>query len=149
MEQTPNYALSQWDEQDRILREDFNANNAKVEQALAEQAEQLAPIAAQIGKLGNCQVYASSYTGDGNTAGKSITFPSRPIIVMISDQMGRYRSIFWQGMTYAPFMYEYGFPMTITWNGNTVSWYYEGNAESNFNVSGTSYYVAALLDMDV
>ena len=147
MEQTPNYALSQWDEQDRILREDFNANNAKVEQALAAQAEQLTPITEQIGKLGNCQVYATTYTGNGSTTGRSITFPAKPIIIMISDSNGRYRTIFWQGMSYAPFMFEYYYPMTLTWSGNTVSWYYDGNTEKFFNVSGTTYYVAALLDM--
>ena len=35
MNQTANYGLNQWDEQDRILREDFNADNAKIEAALA------------------------------------------------------------------------------------------------------------------
>ena len=36
MEQTSNYQLSQWEAQDRILREDFNTNNMKLDQALAE-----------------------------------------------------------------------------------------------------------------
>ena len=35
MEQTNNYGLNQWDQQDRILREDFNADNAKIEAALS------------------------------------------------------------------------------------------------------------------
>ena len=39
MEQTAHYQLSQWDAEDRILREDFNANNAKLEQALAAETE--------------------------------------------------------------------------------------------------------------
>ena len=35
MEQTSIYNLNQWVEDDRILREDFNADNAKIEAALA------------------------------------------------------------------------------------------------------------------
>lgn len=34
MNQTPRYKLNQWDPADRILREDFNADNAKLETAL-------------------------------------------------------------------------------------------------------------------
>ena len=38
MEQTTNYQLNQWEAQDRILREDFNTNNMKLDQALAAEA---------------------------------------------------------------------------------------------------------------
>ena len=36
MEQTSNYQLNQWDKTDRIQMEDFNADNAKIDAALAE-----------------------------------------------------------------------------------------------------------------
>ena len=32
--QTPNYALNQWERDDRVLMEDFNADNAKIDAAL-------------------------------------------------------------------------------------------------------------------
>ena len=51
MEQTSKYGLSQWDAADRILREDFNADNAKIEAALAN--------------AGNCKVATGSYVGTG------------------------------------------------------------------------------------
>jgi hypothetical protein len=35
MKKTTNYQLNQWDETDRILREDFNADNAKIDAAIA------------------------------------------------------------------------------------------------------------------
>lgn len=38
MKQTANYQLSQWEPSDRILREDFNADNAKVDAVLAKTA---------------------------------------------------------------------------------------------------------------
>lgn len=36
MRQTANYQLSQWDESDRILREDFNSDNQKIDAAIAD-----------------------------------------------------------------------------------------------------------------
>ena len=36
LRQTANYQLSQWDAEDRILREDFNRDNEKIDQALKE-----------------------------------------------------------------------------------------------------------------
>lgn len=35
MKKTQNFQLSQWDETDRILREDFNTDNAKIDAAIA------------------------------------------------------------------------------------------------------------------
>ena len=35
MQQTENYALNQWDPEDRILRTNFNADNAKIDEAIA------------------------------------------------------------------------------------------------------------------
>ena len=34
MNYTENYQLNQWDAGDRVLREDFNADNAKIDAAL-------------------------------------------------------------------------------------------------------------------
>ena len=42
MQQTTNYQLNQWDPEDRILRTDFNADNAKIDTALKSQADSLA-----------------------------------------------------------------------------------------------------------
>lgn len=48
MKKTDNYQLSQWDPTDRILREDFNADNLNVEKALAGLAA---------GKLGRPELF--------------------------------------------------------------------------------------------
>ena len=37
--QTERYGLSQWEKSDKVLMEDFNADNAKLDAALAAQAE--------------------------------------------------------------------------------------------------------------
>lgn len=36
MKKTKNYGLNHWDETDRILREDFNTDNAKIDAALLQ-----------------------------------------------------------------------------------------------------------------
>ena len=66
MEQTANYGLNQWDAGDRIMVEDFNADNAKVDQALGEQEAALAEHTAALALRGNCQIWAGSYVGAGS-----------------------------------------------------------------------------------
>ena len=147
MEQTPNYALSQWDEQDRILREDFNANNAKLEQALAAQADTLAPIAAKIGKLGNCQLYTASYFGTGEDNHLlTHTFPAKPIIVIIRTTSGNYTLTFIRGCagTYTTGADKH--PSTVFWNGNSISWT-ATSIHGNANAYNETYHIVALLDL--
>ena len=45
--QTSNYGLNQWEAEDRVIREEFNADNTKVDAALAGLAAQTAAKAAQ------------------------------------------------------------------------------------------------------
>ena len=40
MNATPNYQLNQWEAEDRVLRTDFNADNAKIDAALKAIADQ-------------------------------------------------------------------------------------------------------------
>ena len=44
MQKTTNYQLCQWDGEDRILRTDFNEDNAKIDAALKQQANSIATI---------------------------------------------------------------------------------------------------------
>ena len=48
---TENYQLCQWEATDAVQRLEFNADNAKIDAALAQK--------------GNCQFYAATYTGSG------------------------------------------------------------------------------------
>ena len=44
MNQTANYGLSQWEATDRILMEDFNSDNSKIDAALKENADNTAAL---------------------------------------------------------------------------------------------------------
>lgn len=55
MQQTENYALNQWNPEDRILRTDFNADNAKIDAAIAGVRD------------ANCQIKLMHLTLEENT----------------------------------------------------------------------------------
>ena len=143
MNQTANYQLCQWDPTDRILMEDFNSDNTKIDEALAD-------LAAQAAGFGNCQIYRTTYTGTG-TAGENnpntLSFPNIPVLVMIagSGAIGFTGS----GITYmiciqagsSDFCYA-------DWEegGKTVSWYkLNGSGSEQLNANGQTYQVTALL----
>ena len=152
MEQTPNYALSQWDEQDRILREDFNANNAKVEQALAEQADTLAQHTAALAKCGNCKIVYGSYTGTGtyeSSGANTLSFEHKPIFLAIMPQSSsdnaanHFFAVRGGGYAYT-YSENFNSINMITWGDRTVRWY-SYNATHQYNKSGSTYHYVALL----
>ena len=65
MNHTTNYALNQWSRTDQVRMDDFNADNAKLDAALAAQAGTLAAHTEALSKLGNCRVHLTSYMGTG------------------------------------------------------------------------------------
>lgn len=72
LNQTSNYQLSQWDPEDRILRTDFNSDNAKIDAAL----EGLKSIC-------NCQIYYYTYTGTGTNGPLTFQFPYKPMFMAV------------------------------------------------------------------
>ena len=152
MNQTENYQLSLWDPEDRIQRTDFNADNAKIEAALGalktaseSQGTTLAQHAAAIAKLGNCQLYTTSYTGNGDqNAAITLTFPQPPRLLVVSGSAGACTLIGFPGAGTGLFFFtgsrSFG-AYTLTVSGNTVSFVIVGT-----NYNNTNYHVLALLD---
>ena len=94
--QTPNYQLNQWSRDDRILMEDFNADNAKLDVAIAGHEGRVAALEQQAPKFGNCQIWTTTYKGEGTTdkfCGKdhpcTLTFPKRPLWAIILESRGQ------------------------------------------------------------
>ncbi|MDO4314247.1 MAG: hypothetical protein Q4C45_00625 [Oscillospiraceae bacterium] len=83
MKQTENYQLNQWDPTDRIMMEDFNADNARLDAALTGQGGQLAALAAALAAKGNCSIAVTSYTGAG---GSRSDVPSKPTTVQFQKK---------------------------------------------------------------
>lgn len=143
MNKTKNYELNQWESTDRIMMEDFNADNAKIEQALADVAAQ----AAMVSKCGNCQLYYGSYVGKGSGA-TTLSFDKKPLMVTIMGD-----NIWITAVQGAPVAIGknagelYGSHNTATWNGNSVSLVNAVNdIGSQCNAKDTTYYVIALMN---
>ena len=56
MNKTQNYQLSQWERTDKVLMDDFNGDNAKIDSALGEHAAALAAQAGLLAKRGELHV---------------------------------------------------------------------------------------------
>ena len=73
--QTSNYGLNQWAAEDKVIRTEFNEDNAKIDEAL----EQLEQIVAALPRLA-----VGSYTGNGSTT-MSLSLPFKPRFVLIRN----------------------------------------------------------------
>ena len=215
MNKTSNYQLCQWDGEDRILRTDFNEDNAKIDAALKQQANSIAGInaalpgkadaatvtsltntvnqkanqsaltaevnartaadntekaareaadtaeataraqgdaaaaaarAAALALKGNCQIYYGTYEGEGTMDKSPLTFPAKPILVLIQGNNQTCHGI--QGSPHLVCANDSSGAQycAATWSGNSLSW--TGNRPGNANVSGITYYVVALMAAD-
>ena len=158
--QTPNYRLSQWERTDRVLMEDFNADNAKIDGALKAEAEARAALArtvsghaAALDQKGNCRIWSTTYTGNGSvgaSGARRITFPGPPALAIVACSGG---PVMWltPGCTGCSVLglHSSGVYIYVSWSGNTVFWYVNsGTAEQQFNQSGTQYHVFAFIPAD-
>ena len=128
MTHTTNFNLSQWAKSDRIQRADFNADNAKLDAALA---------------VRSCQLYTTTYTGNGVSV--SLNFPHQPVAVFVIGKepfslfqwfhgASKALSSTGNGNEYVP----------VTCAGSTVSW--EGEGPYELNEAGVAHIVVAPLD---
>ena len=152
MKQTPQYQLCQWEKMDRILMEDFNRDNAKVEAALAKQDAALEKYAASLTKFGNCRLWFTTYKGTGQTGAdhpNTLTFPGIPLAALIISSVGEILPLV-SGMRKA--LYHAGGTaseyITASWSGNTASWYCSGHSETQMNRQEYTYYVLAFYQAD-
>ena len=139
--QTTNYQLSQWAKSDQVKMEDFNADNAKIDGALASHAAALA------GK-GNCTIWTTTYTGTG-TYGQdkpnSLTFPKLPLFALIIDHEGDMMPLVpGRGLTvfHSP---GDGGRSVVSWSGTTATWYASMYPSQyvQMNASGCKYLAIA------
>jgi len=174
---TSNYKLCQWQASDKVLRTEFNADNAKIDAALAAKASASALNSLKttvngkasqsaldslsstvsghtstLAKKGNCIIHITSYTGDGSygsaASAKKLTFPGKPYAVLIGGGSGF--MVLVQGVSATVCASSANYVNTVSWTGNSVSWNHSGsgNAGGMLNASGTTYHVVALLKAD-
>ena len=144
MEHTEYHQLSLWDEEDRILRTDFNSDNAKTEAALADYGEML-------GWLNGIGIEAGSYVGTGQ-AGPShpntLTFSGKPLLVFVGGATAGVTAMLNPAAGALNPAYSSGI-LQLTWGTNSVSWS-RNTADVNIqmNAANTTYHYLALLEME-
>jgi len=148
---TRNYKLCQWEPTDKVLREDFNGDNAKLETALtAHQAaiEKVQTKADAAYSPDYQPVVVGGYTGDGNVS-KGITLGFQPKAVVVFPQ----DMLFYSNSGYA--IYRGGMivdgqyimsccPISITSNGFMVHHDSGGSSRRDTNFLNTNYFYLAV-----
>ena len=140
---TTNYNLCQWEPTDQVQRTDFNADNAKIDAALAEHA-------ATLSCLGNCQVYLHTYTGTGENGPHTFTFPSPVVFFTILGSNETWAcGVRGVNKLHGRFSANSYLPTPISWGETSLT---IGNSDWNSmyccNTAGVTYALMALLDRD-
>ena len=153
MNYTQNYHLPQWVETDRILMDDFNDAYSAIDAALDGLREDvdanesaIAANDAAHASFGNCKFYTGSYVGAGQSLPTSHTFPAKPMVVAVSNNGYGFWAI--RDVAQAHITDGNSFYITMTWEGNTVTWQYNNDAGYGVNWPGTTYHILALLQTD-
>ena len=168
---TSNYNLCQWEADDKVLRTEFNADNARIDAAikavdrrvdgkastsaldgLKSTVESLsATVAGQEGALakkGSCQVAVTSYTGDGQKT-RTHTFARKPVLFFIA---GPAQMAVGYGSTIA-YNHENSISAVgLAWSGNSVTFTSRSTSISDdaraiANRSGVVYQMIAFYDL--
>ena len=132
MKKTAQFGLNQWEMSDRIQMDDFNADNAAIEAALAAR---------------NCQFYTSTYNGTGE-ADATFTFPGKPILIVISS--ASMVSIAVRGAEYGNTLMPNGFyQFKSTWSEKSVLFTNTNNdALVSANMKNRTYGMFAILEVE-
>lgn len=143
MNKTANFQLTQWEKTDRIMMEDFNRDNEKIDTALKSSADGVAALQTALEKCGNCRITISSYTGTG-TLGEahptSLTFAEPPLLVFI---LGPESGFMARGRAMNAFQVSSNSALATTWSADqkTVSWYTPYDAKYQLNTKDAVYQV--------
>ena len=149
--QTANYQLNQWAKPDRIMMDDFNADNQKLDAALKANADAIAEHGVKLTQLGNCEIEIFSYTGTGKYGAENpttITFPQMPAFFIVygtnffmvaEGQRTDSLSVNQSRESGSIGISNY----TLTWTGNTVKFYSSSGTNFQGNLSGAVYRVIA------
>ena len=157
MTKTTNYQLNQWAKSDRVMMDDFNADNTKIDAALKANADAAAAASAAVALCGNCKIETSTYTGNGKYGSANpttLTFPKKPSLVivfgfnaliLISDKNGHTAFTLSAHPTYG-LVYR-GDTLNILWENSTLQ-YYSDEASYQANCDNKIYQVVAFYAQD-
>ena len=147
MEQTSLYNLNQWVAEDRILREDFNADNAKIEAAIKGLE---ASTAQALAAAGNCKIMTGSYVGNGTYGASNpntLTFQFKPLFVFLNTGSPSPSNTIPRNYILTHPSTPMGFNLNnmgnVSWSDSSVSWY-NADATNQLSESNVTYWYIAI-----
>ena len=152
MNKTANFQLTQWEKTDRILMEEFNSDNEKIDTALKSNADKAAALQTALASCGNCKIVYGTYTGNGKYGSANpnkLTFSGKPVLVIVQAQNNSTNFDFHlrmiRGCDWAVGdRGNYSYTNSVAWGENYVSWYND-KAETQFNLQNSVYSYIALI----
>ena len=145
MTKTTNYQLNQWTKSDRIMMDDFNADNQKIDAALAALGGAIAAAP---------KIAVGSYTGSGSCGASSprtLTFAFQPKLVIVVENSWDYLKAGTALISGQSLSAGIGggttsgacLGLTVSWSGNSVTWY-GPSAEKQLDVENCEYFYCAV-----
>lgn len=145
MTKTTNYQLNQWTKSDRIMMDDFNADNQKIDAALAALGGAIAAAP---------KIAVGSYTGSGScgtSSPRTLTFAFQPKLVIIVENSWDYLKAGTALISGQSLSAGIGggtnsgacLGLTVSWSGNSVTWY-GPSAEKQLDVENCEYFYCAV-----
>ena len=145
MTKTTNYQLNQWAKSDRVMMDDFNADNLKVDSALAALGEAIAAAP---------KIAVGSYTGSGSCGASSprtLTFAFQPKLVIVVENSWDYLKAGTALISGQSLSAGIGggtnsgacLGLTVSWSGNSVTWY-GPSAEKQLDIENCEYFYCAV-----
>ena len=134
MTHTTNFNLSQWGKFDRIQMADFNADNQKIDAALAAVAGC------------NCRCYSTTYTGDGAFS-RTFTLPGKPMFLAIANGDGTTIACRGANKGWTVWGSSYAYDVTVTWGETGVTLSHASNSIAPANRPNISYGLFAILEV--
>ena len=151
MNKTANFQLTQWEKTDRILMEEFNRDNEKIDAALKSNADKAAALQTALASCGNCKIVYGTYTGNGKYGSANpnkLTFNGDPLFVIIKGSIGSAPTLGIQAMRGWDIAYtdatDFSTICYLTWGEHSLSWYNSQSSTDQFNESGSVYPYIAL-----
>lgn len=113
---------------------------------LAQAVDAAATKADVVDSKGNCEIYYGSYVGNSSNTTTTMTFPHKPIAVMVCGRRGK-SMVAWRGQEYAPLLPTSNSSVKVSWADRSATW--ENGGDNNYlNWTGFTHKVIALLDAE-
>ena len=137
MTKTTNYNLNQWDAEDAVRREDFNADNAAIDAALKAISS------------GSLAVYRFTRAGGNSKTWITVAPPKgKPIALLTASPLGSPMLVAVRGVTPPVYASVGAENYMVRWSDSDVAWANASSTYNNLDGLGISYTTIILSEIE-